>query len=424
MQTQANHQGHLKLIGYGLLLGAVPALTALASADAPTPNAPVVVQVQPAATENATLSVVAADGVKSDAPSVGKLDLGAVDSLAMPKIEHDFVLRNNGKAPLTIERIQPTCGCTSVLMGEKETTKTLAPGEEVKVHVEVDVTRFHGAIRKAVRAYGADNTLLATMEVAAVIQDPVTFSSRQIDFGRVNFGTGATFPLDVTLSPRLLDKRVLPKLVSTNPNIQITPVEDKATAKATTPTSTASNVRRYTVALAPTAPIGQLTGMLTFALPEADAAIVEGHTQEKPAANSVAANTVAANTVAANDVAARLNTALETAMVAVTGEVVGKISANPNMVIFGAAKEAQVTLTGASPAVLKNLKVTSPSPWVKARVLTPAKAEAVATLNTATLELTLDPRTPAGTLQTQLIVTAADGERLSLPLLAEVAPAQ
>src|SRR5438045_1365829 len=63
------------------------------------------------------LTVVAKDGVTSDQASVGRVDMGAVDSLSTPKVEKDFVLRNDRKAPITIGRLQPTCGCTSVLLG-------------------------------------------------------------------------------------------------------------------------------------------------------------------------------------------------------------------------------------------------------------------------------------------------------------------
>ena len=127
---QRNRTKYLKLLGGALLVAAMPGIVVPAiAADAPAATTQ-------AKTEEVSLTVVARDGVKSENPAVGQLDLGAVDSFSKPKIEQDFILRNDRKAPITVGRLQPTCGCTSVILGEgTEATKTLAPGEEVKVRV-------------------------------------------------------------------------------------------------------------------------------------------------------------------------------------------------------------------------------------------------------------------------------------------------
>ncbi len=52
---------------------------------------------------------------------------------------HSFVLKNTGKEPLTIERVAPSCGCTVA-----EFDKTIPPGGEGKVHVDLDTMTLNG----------------------------------------------------------------------------------------------------------------------------------------------------------------------------------------------------------------------------------------------------------------------------------------
>ncbi len=358
--------------------------------SAPIWAAPQSPTLQLAQAEAVVLTVVARDGVTSEQTSVGKWDVGAIDSLSMPKVEKDFILRNDAKAAITIGRLQPTCGCTSVLLGEgTDTTKTLAPGEEVKVRMSVDVSRFHGPIHKAVRAYAADGaTLLATMELDANIQDPITLSTRQVDFGRVNFGGEASFPLDITLSPRLVASA--PQLVSSTPDILITPVEAKTKAAEGQPA-----VQRYNVALSKTAAIGPLNATLSLvAPPKAGTAPTE---DEK-----------------------RLADSLQTATIAVMGEVVGKLSIAPRMVVFGKEQTTQqVTISGVAAKEFKKLKVVSSSPFLKTRWIT-AKNAAPGATTAPVLELIVDPKAPVGALEANITITAPGGERLVLPVLVDV----
>lgn len=349
------------------------------------------------------LTVVAGNGVVSEQPSVGKLDVGAVDALSTPKVEKDFVLRNDRQAPITIGRLQPTCGCTSVLLGEgTETTKTLAPGEEVKVRMSVDVSRFHGPIHKAVRAYAADGaTLLASMELDANIQDPVTLSTRQIDFGRLKFGDEPSFPLDITLSPRFATLPT-PQLVSSSKDIIVTPIEVKTTIPAATQdapkqdataaAASAPPMQHYRVSLAKNAAIGPLNATLSLVQPQKSGAL---QTPEE----------------------LLVSNALQTTMVAIVGEVVGKVSLTPRMVVFGKTQNTQeVSIKGIAPAQQKKVKVSSSNSFVKTRWITLKTTSA----DTSTLELSLDPKTPPGALEAQITVTAPDGERLILPVLAEI----
>lgn len=388
-------QPGLKLLGCGLLLGALSVLSSPTNAAETTPALPA-----------PGLTVVAADGIKSRSASVGVLESGAVDSLTHSTIEHDFTLRNDSQAPVVIARLQPTCGCTSVLLGEaNETSKTLAPGEQVKVHASVNIGHFHGSIYKAIRAMAEDNkTVLATMEISADIKDPISFSVNQIRFDNVVAGTSRSAPLTVIVDPRLAAMGTLPQLVSSNPDIQVALVDQAAPQAAE---------QRYMVTLAPQTPGGLLSGTISFSPLAAKSTLPAA-----PAATPALPGAVTLTPEA-------LSAILQKTTLEVAGEVVGNIKAAPSMVVFGTAKDSkqQVTLTGTTPQSLENLQVTSSSPWVLVRLTPASPANGAADKQTASLELSIKPDAPVGGIQSQVLVTNAAGERLRLPVSAYIAPA-
>ena len=61
------------------------------------------------------------------------------------KISYDFVIRNEGQAPLEIADVRASCGCTVAKFD-----RTIAPGQTGKVNVEVDTATFSGPISKGV----------------------------------------------------------------------------------------------------------------------------------------------------------------------------------------------------------------------------------------------------------------------------------
>lgn len=67
------------------------------------------------------------------------------------KAAHEFVLRNDGDAPLQIQEVRAACGCTVA-----DYDKVIAPGQTGKVKMTVDTATFSGPIAKGVTVFTND----------------------------------------------------------------------------------------------------------------------------------------------------------------------------------------------------------------------------------------------------------------------------
>jgi P pilus assembly chaperone PapD len=68
------------------------------------------------------------------------------------KVEHSFRFRNGGDAPLLVERVQSSCGCTAALVS----ATTIPPGGEGEIRTTFDSGRFSGPVQKSVTLYVND----------------------------------------------------------------------------------------------------------------------------------------------------------------------------------------------------------------------------------------------------------------------------
>jgi hypothetical protein len=67
------------------------------------------------------------------------------------KVTHDFVVSNEGTAPLIITDVRPACGCT-VASFDKE----IAPGAQGKIHLVLDTLAINGAASKGAMVFTND----------------------------------------------------------------------------------------------------------------------------------------------------------------------------------------------------------------------------------------------------------------------------
>ncbi len=371
----------------------------------------------------------------------GAYDFGRPNALDAVVIEHTFLLRNDGDTPLTLQRLQSSCGCTTALAEpvSEETTlplegkealtlqslahrrselaqqdltaksqaapgqpprvplarqtnlPTLLPGQQVAVRVEVNTAQLaSGNVRKSVlvfvRGYSRP---LAVMDMTGTLQAPVEFSPRRLDFGRVAARQPKSLTLTATVDPRLAPRGILPPLACSNPGVRLSPLPGEV--PRTTPAGPPMLVRRYRVTLAPDLPLGALLGSVLFAAAPSDSPL------------------------------------LRSASVLVSGQAVGDVTASPQAVAFGAvaagqAATEQLVLSGKA-GTLDGVMITPANSWLSARLLPAGPTATTAKGGPApapdrVLEVTLRADAPPGVLQSQLMLTLANGQRLLLPVSA------
>lgn len=337
----------------------------------------------------------------------GRHDFGRVTLLDRPKIEHTFTLKNTGEQPLTITRLQSSCGCASALVQPQHQSPSvnapskaglaiLAPGEEGSVRVVVDLAGLPpGPIHKPVSVFVQDSAQpAAQLMLHGTLLPSVTFAPAPVDFGRLLSGTAHSLTLTATLDARLAISG-MPSLISSNPAVRVA----ASTAEAARPSdasseNAATRVQTYTLTLAPDAPIGPIIGSLQL--------VPFGLVPPEPAVVA----------------------ALRTASAIVVGQVVGDVSAEPAMLALGVASAGQTTtrqvvLKATRAAALQSMNVWSDDPWLTARLGAPGAGPAA---STRTLEVTLGQEAPAGAVQFRLHVTLGNGQRLSIPVSGYVQP--
>lgn len=332
----------------------------------------------------AGLTVVLQDGVRADGPTAAHFDAGQVDPLVSGHMAGRFTLRNPGPAPLVIERLTTSCGCTSALVDRAHglLPQTLAPGAQVTVAVTVDLSHHRGMVSKTASVYtDAGPSPAVVLEVRGQVHSLLSLTPAALDFGQIAAGTTRTLPLTVTVSPQSRVKTA-PALIALNPALAVTP---NPSAK------TMPGVFAYTVTLSGHAARGPFSGAVVLAptggfAADADAAIVR-----------------------------------------VTGRIVGGVAATPGAVAFGsviAGTEAvrQVYLSATNPAGLDSLTLSCPSPWVSARLHIPGPQDTVkgpADADTA-VDIRVSEHAPPGALTAQVTLVTGTGERLVLPVSAIV----
>jgi hypothetical protein len=97
-------------------------------------------------------------------------------------VRHVFTFANRGDAPLTIDKVSSSCGCTAALAS----AKVLAPGESGEIQTSFDSTRFRGAISKTVYLYTNDPAQpMVQLQLKGNVQVEVALEPQLVNFGTV-----------------------------------------------------------------------------------------------------------------------------------------------------------------------------------------------------------------------------------------------
>lgn len=112
-----------------------------------------------------------------------KFDFGEV--FQGEKVPHVFQFTNQGDEPLLIDRVTSSCGCTAVLVTEKN----LPPGGKGEIQANFDSGRFKGAVSKTIYLYSNDpDSPVMQLHLQGKVLEIVAIEPAQINFGKVNAG--------------------------------------------------------------------------------------------------------------------------------------------------------------------------------------------------------------------------------------------
>jgi len=101
-------------------------------------------------------------------------------------LSYEFVFRNEGEVPLTIQRVTTSCGCTAALVSEK----IVAPGKEGKIGVTFSTQGYGGRVEKTITVDSDDpaephKQLLISADIEVPPQPKIDLDRYSIDLGLV-----------------------------------------------------------------------------------------------------------------------------------------------------------------------------------------------------------------------------------------------
>lgn len=104
-------------------------------------------------------------------------------------VVHTFAFKNAGDALLVIDRVQSTCGCTGVLLSDKN----IPAGETGTIKATFDSSRFRGQVQKNILLYSNNpGTNPLTFTVKGKVREPLGVNPARLVFGQVAVGQTKT----------------------------------------------------------------------------------------------------------------------------------------------------------------------------------------------------------------------------------------
>jgi hypothetical protein len=140
---------------------------------------------------------VRAQGVPVAVAPETSVDVGLIPAASAPLVQ-DFILRNEGTAPLEIGQVEKVCDCTSFEIG----ARTVPPGGETTVTVTVDPRGKRGRFAEGIRIETNDPLKSwVSFLIIGEAYDPIEIEPNPLDFGLLPAGAlpAAQFGLQVAV---------------------------------------------------------------------------------------------------------------------------------------------------------------------------------------------------------------------------------
>ncbi len=103
-------------------------------------------------------------------------------------VEHEFVIQNQGDAPLEITNVKTSCGCTAA----KPQDSTVPPGGETKIAAKLSLHGRQGELSKTITVSSNDPlTPNLVLTLKGTVTAPIMYEPRILNFGKVLGGSAA-----------------------------------------------------------------------------------------------------------------------------------------------------------------------------------------------------------------------------------------
>lgn len=339
--------------------------------------------------------------------SVSVYDFGIVDPLQTKTLKCSFHLHNNTTNPITIEQIQPSCGCTSFLLSssiESNGQTIIAPNETVTLDADIQVDHLKpGDFTKYIYVFTkGDLSPAVSLEMKGTVLPLIEFDPQVVDFGTVPFGQSHSQMLKVRIDARLLKNFHQPlrldmtPLSAPQPSARQRSLPFIKTVLISKPHTVQWHSRTaievaYQVTLEPFAPLGPLQGTLYPTVP------------------------YPSNTIAHD-------------MAYFKASVVGAFQCDPHVIVLGSVFQGRTAydraiLKTTRPDLWHDLTIRTSAPYLKAFLL-PAPTTVASSNSSLTriLQVQLTPSAPVGALTLHVFVQAIDREQMDIPVYVNVMP--
>jgi hypothetical protein len=289
-----------------------------------------------------------------------EFDFGSVSQ--GQKVEHDFVVRNDGDEDLVIQRIAPSCGCTAAAMS----AGAVKPGTSEKIKVAFNTAGFYGSKTKSVSILtNARENPEAVLKLKGVIVRGVTVTPERIELGDVSPGASeAVRTKEFVVEVSQDSGREISSVRTTSKFLSVSPLGGDASSK------------RFAVRMLPGAPRGEFR----------DRVVIEFKNQDHSAVN-----------------------------VPVVASVLGDIRVNPSSISFGIIDgkqpiERRVRFENASDIGVSIVDIVSGHPAVTASVVN------VEAGKRGVIVVTVDPTKVTGDLKSTIEIKTTHPEESVIAL--------
>lgn len=178
-----------------------------------------------------------------------KYDFGEIAQGA--EVPFSFQLQNQGDAPLQIQDVRPSCGCTAALIS----ANVVPPGGTATIEGEVKTAGLQDRIAKTITVTSNDpSTPRLTLTVTGVVTVPFHLEPRYVNFGQLKDGAGGEQRVVLSIKDTAKLPVTIEKTETSNPHVTMT-----VTPRAGT---TPPDVFDITVNVLPDAPQGVLAAPL------------------------------------------------------------------------------------------------------------------------------------------------------------------